>query len=83
MEHQHRELPQEGERLEHERAGAVAPGPPQGQLDLSVPADLEAAQGESRPSGVADQGVKAIQFGDLDVGGRVQGEPVGGQAGRI
>lgn len=85
MGHQSGKTFEEGERLEHKGAGAVAPGPPEVPFDLAVAADLETALGEGWARDVADQGFEAISVMGVNAGGRVQGVTlgVGSECGRI
>ena len=67
---------QEGQGIEDEGAGAVAPGLAESPLDLAVAADLEATLGESGAGDVADQGLETLGVGGVDPGGGVEGETV-------
>ena len=68
---------EEGERIEDEGAGAVAPGAAESPLDLAVLADLEAALGKGRAGDVANETFEAVGVLGLDAGGGVEREAVG------
>ena len=67
---------EEGQRVEHERARAVAPRATQRPLHLAVPADLEPALRERGTSDIADDAFEPLAVFGLDAGRGVQRVPV-------